>query len=259
MPLSPKKVIENQLITDRHGKPIKPLSQNATTIDVTVREVLTLGQDRKNKHTVYSSSAAILAPQETAYLISEEIIKVPDGYIAYVFLKNRLSQKGLLAFNTGIIDTGYHGPISTLVTNLSKIPAPIPILNKDCEEERAFFRIVFHEISNEQAVPAITRTHDYLEYKQQRVKELENIPKTFLDPEKTKEQINLELTDKLSNFLVGRMAVIITFLALLLGILPLGIKAYEAFENYPYPTKEHLQSLESRIKALEKKVRDTSD
>ncbi|MDV7398303.1 hypothetical protein RZS08_43265, partial [Arthrospira platensis SPKY1] len=93
--------------------------------------------------------------------------------MAYVFLKNRLSQKGLLAFNTGIIDPGFEGPVSTVMTNLSREA----ILLSSHGENSKFFRVVFHKMtlageltSNEK------RIYSYADYRKYRVSDLKTFP-----------------------------------------------------------------------------------
>lgn len=276
MPLLPEKVIELKLVRSRNGEQL-PIDKykDKSTVDITIRDVLIKGTGR-TKDTVCITSAAILKPQESAYLISEEFIHVPKGYVAYVFLKNRLSQRGLLAFNTGIIDSDYHGPISTLVTNLANEDMPIPMRVKNGkinEEERAFFRVTFHKI-NKHTDGKITfsetftqeeyknqddkEKHDikYEKYKNWRAEELNTLPKSFLDPERIKNQVNLELTEKMASISLTRLGLLIGVLGLLFGLLPLAqthiTDTY--LDKYIKKDSVRLQELEKKVADLEKKL-----
>lgn len=140
MQISAQKAIEYGFVCDRNNKKITTDHSNKSSVDLSIREILF--KDEKNQ--VRSLGRTLLKPQDSAFVISEEILHVPEGFIAYVFLKNRLSQKGFLALNTGIIDSGYNGPISTLLINFSAVEEYLPIT--DSEQDKSFFRVVFHEI-----------------------------------------------------------------------------------------------------------------
>ena len=59
-------------------------------------------------------------PQGMVYVISKEKIKVPPNIIGFAHVKTALTQKGIMATNIGIIDSGYEGYLSTLLINFSK-------------------------------------------------------------------------------------------------------------------------------------------
>ncbi len=61
-----------------------------------------------------------IAPHETVILISEETVKIPNGYMGHALPKTGLSNKGILALSTGIVDPGYEGKISSTMVNFSK-------------------------------------------------------------------------------------------------------------------------------------------
>ncbi|ELS5808513.1 hypothetical protein ACXYUJ_20060 [Escherichia coli] len=123
MQISAQKAIEYGFVCDRNNNRITTDHSNKSSVDLSIREILF--KDEKNQ--VRSLGRTLLKPQDSAFVISEEILHVPEGFIAYVFLKNRLSQKGFLALNTGIIDSGYNGPISTLLINFSAVEEYLPI------------------------------------------------------------------------------------------------------------------------------------
>ncbi|EGQ9095996.1 hypothetical protein GA102_04855 [Vibrio alginolyticus] len=195
-----------------------------SSFDLEVREVLVKDD---HGHAVGNSSIENLQPQDSAYLISKQYIRVPKGYVAYVFLKNRMSQKGLLALNTGIIDQNYYGPISTLILNLSNRAASIP--DKDAPDDLSFFRVVFHKIdSNEQIdenaleFPTDAEAKDYQEYVRYRKLELLALPKTFLNAKEIENRIKDEVTNKTREFSINRLLSGVAIVGLLFALVPLG-------------------------------------
>ncbi|MDF3686341.1 hypothetical protein, partial [Enterobacter hormaechei] len=140
MQISAQKAIELGFVCNRKNKRITKDYSNKSSVDLTIREVLY----KDDKNNVQSLGRVILKPQDSVFVISEEILHVPEGFVAYVFLKNTLSKRGFLALNTGIIDSNYNGPISTLLINFSAVEEYLPITNN--EVDKSFFRVVFHEI-----------------------------------------------------------------------------------------------------------------
>ncbi|EPR7197177.1 TPA: hypothetical protein ACF1F5_005335, partial [Escherichia coli] len=229
-------------------------------VDLSIREILF--KDEKNH--VRSLGRTLLKPQDSAFVISEEILHVPEGFIAYVFLKNRLSQKGFLALNTGIIDSGYNGPISTLLINFSAVEEYLPVT--DSEQDKSFFRVVFHEIEknpNYQPASAVPSSYDvieqYNEYRSYRVSDISNFPKTFLEPVVLKEQISKELTEKLSIISITKIGTMIAVVGLFLSLISFGRDYYfsEKFDLNEF-NQYKLQS-ESKIKQLEEQLEIVKD
>lgn len=61
-----------------------------------------------------------LLPQGLVTVISEEELHVPSCLLAIATVKNGLSQKGVLALNIGLIDSGWTGPINSTIINFGK-------------------------------------------------------------------------------------------------------------------------------------------
>ncbi|MGF1872450.1 dCTP deaminase domain-containing protein [Photobacterium indicum] len=265
MQLDPQEAINYGFVTDRNGNRISSSDYSCkSSVDLNIREVLV--KDRKNDR-VIRSPGAVLGPQESAYLISEEYINVPDGYVAYVFLKNRLSQNGLLAFNTGIIDSGYYGPISTLIINLSQIDQPVPDMSMRIG--RAFFRVVFQKIGQEDSsfTPIFnSEKKDYEKYCSFRQGELINLPRNFLDPEKLKKEIDSELTEKISSFSIMRLGLVVATVGILLSLLPLG-RDYYFSEKFDFlsiryeseQAKEDVSELKEEVSRLKLSLLNLTD
>lgn len=269
MQVSAKYAVDSGFIRDRNNQKLPAANfDGKSSIDLKMRDILY----KDEKENIRDLPRVILKPQDSAYIISEEIIHVPEGYIAYVFLKNRLSQKGFLALNTGIIDSNYSGPISTLLINFSKNDQYLPVSKND--SDKAFFRVVFHEIGDsapksckykknpETYVPNI----EYEKYFNYRKEEIANIPKTFLEPTMLKEQISKELTEKLSSISLAKIGMLITIVGLLLSIIPISRDYYFA-EKYDLSainadklhTEEKINGLENEISTLKIKIASLED
>src|SRR5260221_11534428 len=89
----------------------RPGAANASSYDLTVAKIVIGGK-------AYDPPKAV-APQQVVILISQEVIKIPPGHLAYAMPKNRLCNEGILCLNTGIVDPGYEGPLSTIAINFS--------------------------------------------------------------------------------------------------------------------------------------------
>lgn len=266
MQISAQKAIEYGFVCDRNNDRITTDHSNKSSVDLSIREILF--KDEKNQ--VRSLGRTLLKPQDSAFVISEEILHVPEGFIAYVFLKNRLSQKGFLALNTGIIDSGYNGPISTLLINFSAVEEYLPIT--DSEQDKSFFRVVFHEIErnpNYQPIPPVPGSYDvaakYNTYRSYRVSDITKFPKTFLEPVILKEQISKELTEKLSSISIAKIGMVIAFVGLFLSLIPFGRDYYFAekfdlneFNQYKLQSEAKIKELEEQLEIVKDKIDTTN-
>ncbi|CAH7008835.1 dUTPase domain-containing protein [Vibrio chagasii] len=241
-----------------------------SSFDIEVKEVLVKDE---NDHIKGEPSVQKLQPQDSAYIISKQYIRVPKGYVAYVFLKNRMSQRGLLALNTGIIDQNYYGPISTLILNLSKLPASIP--DHTTPNDLSFFRVVFHKIDSNTPIdesrlefPPESKAYEYQKYVSYRHRELTALPKTFLNAEEIENRIKSEVTEKTKEFSINRLLGGVAIIGLLLTLVPIGRdslfswqfdfnKITEQSIKNEYEAKilkMEVDSLKSEISALKKSI-----
>lgn len=212
-----------------------------SSIDLHVRTIISKNDDGN----VATSDSHKLKPQEMVSLVSSEIIDVRPGYVAYVFLKNRLSQKGMLALNTGIVDSGFKGPLSTLVTNFST-------KEFDIDSEQEFFRVVFHKLENfdEKNIKAVKpRVYDYYTYLKYKIEDISRLPKYFLNRDLLKTQIAEEVASKAAEIKLGKAAIWLSVsLALITIIAPITISKYELLVT------EKQKALELKIEVLTKRI-----
>lgn len=226
MQVSAVDAINKKMVIGRNGDTLNGKDYlGCSSVDLSLRSVLIrsnegkqiLDADGRVLNGVTISKHSRIQPQETVYIISEEIINVPAGYVAYVFLKNRFSQKGLLAFNTGIVDGGFKGPISTLLTNISAEEIDLKTVN-----DGNFFRVVFHKIDmNNIDIQNVTKSsYSYDVYLNYKAEELLCLPRYFQNPDKIKSQIEKSLNEKALNFGVMRLGLIIGFAGVLMVLVP---------------------------------------
>ncbi|RJT16057.1 dCTP deaminase domain-containing protein [Rahnella inusitata] len=257
MQLSAIEAIRLGFVRDKNGNLLDPtLYTNNSSIDLTVGEVVFKDENGE----FITGTGTTIDPQQSMLIISDEIINVPSDYIAYVFLKNRLSQRGLLALNTGIIDSNYTGPISTLIINFSNVNAAIPSgRNRD---EREFFRVVFHKIdSSPLALPNIERqvlykNKKYNSYKKRVTKNLKSLPKTFLEPTVLKTQIKKEIYEKISEFSLVKVGLMIAAIGLFFTLIS-GVK--DLWFGWKYDVEKNIseqQKYEIKINGLNADVED---
>ena len=257
MQLDSKEAVRLGFVRDKSGNILNSSDYDKTSsVDITIGEVLYKDKDGS----ITSGKHTTLRPQESLVIISNEIIHVPKDHVAYVFLKNNLSQQGLLALNTGIIDADYVGPISTVIINFSNVNASIP--SGVSKYEKDFFRVVFHKIDSNstsslspQNPPSVNfTTQNYDNYKDKKIASLKNLPKTFLEPSFLKQKIQDELFSKLSDFSMIRIGLVIGALGVCFTILPM-VKDYVF--NWQFDIKDAVVSQkENQIKIdnLEKDV-----
>lgn len=79
-----------------------------------------------------------LHPQSIVWVISKETISLPPNTTAIAHIRTSWCSVGVLALNTGIIDPGWNGPISTPLINFGKTTQLIRYGDE-------FLRVTFHE------------------------------------------------------------------------------------------------------------------
>ncbi|HDX6592528.1 TPA: hypothetical protein RPM74_004804, partial [Escherichia coli] len=95
---------------------------------------------------------------------------------------------------------------------------------------------------------------DYEAYKNKKINDLKNLPKTFLEPMFLQKKIQDELYSKLSEFSMVRLGLIIAALGLCFTILPM---VRDWIFNWQYDVKDTIITLKEnklKIESLEKDV-----
>lgn len=100
--------------------------------DIRIEKIITINGKEKTSYKI--------KPNSMATAISKEFVKLPNNIIGHAYVKTRLSQKGIMANNIGLIDTEYEGQLSTVLVNFGKTDF---LFN----ENDAVLRITFTEIN----------------------------------------------------------------------------------------------------------------
>ncbi|ALS97174.1 dCTP deaminase domain-containing protein [Lacimicrobium alkaliphilum] len=250
MQLSAFDAVNDGFIVDFNGEKLNPFDyRGKASVDLGIKEILL--KDSEESNFIECREKYIIRPQETVCVISRERVVVPENHVAYVFLKNRLSQMGLFSFNTGIIDPGFDGPVSTVMTNLSR--ESIELSNN--QDNHLFFRVVFHKMTNSgELTNSEKRKYSYRKYKEYRISDLKKFPYHFLDPSKIKAEVDKSLTDK-AGFISNRKFAIISFIfAAFLTILPIVVSVAIQVTNDKFQVnKDEINKIKTEIENLKNK------
>jgi deoxycytidine triphosphate deaminase len=151
-----------------------------------------------------------LKPQGIAAVISTEIIKLPTNICAYASVKTTLCREGVLAINTGVVDPGWEGPLSSIVLNFGK----------DIYRLRAgepFIRLTFHFIDD--LHQPLSAPHEREKYEAQiRQKFSKRLADNFMNldaaAQKGSEQLNRDMKAMLFKYvpMAAVMLALLTFL-----------------------------------------------
>jgi len=114
-----------------------------------------------------------LPPQGMAVIISDEEVDLPAEVCGLAMPKTTLCKAGLLCLNTGIVDAGYRGWISSTVINFTNKPITL-------QKGEVFLRLIFHEIKTPQPVERGSgkKIEDYVACVAEKAN---NYPATFMD------------------------------------------------------------------------------
>ena len=93
-----------------------------------------------------------LLPEEYVLVSTFETIKVPNDLMAILYPRSSVNRKGLSVDLTGIIDSGYEGPLTLPIRNNTRSQVI------QLHPGERFCQIVFEELSHE-VVPRKSRWH----------------------------------------------------------------------------------------------------
>ncbi|MFI5160727.1 MAG: dCTP deaminase domain-containing protein [Sphingobacteriales bacterium] len=99
----------------------------------------------------------VLPPHGMIMVVSKESFALPDNIVGYTTVKNRLSISGVLAINIGIVDSGYKGPISSVLINFGKE-------SFDVNLNETFMRMTFHKFTQPTTLRALSARNQYTDF-----------------------------------------------------------------------------------------------
>jgi deoxycytidine triphosphate deaminase len=222
----------------------------AASYNLTAGKVFVRGKER--------SLPCTIGPQQMCVIVSRETVKVPVGYVGYAMPKTGLCFKGVLCLNTGIIDPGYDGRLSTVAINFDK---------EECEIEdgEQFLRLVVHRLADMTAVDPEREKSDEA-YLEERKQDSKKFPLTFLDVPGQFQKIADKILGRQTNQVLFMLAV----LAAVLGFITLGtwvwsesrvastVERYVSFATGSTPSgvlERRLRAMQAQLDFLRDKVK----
>lgn len=169
-----------------------------------------------------------IPPNGLVIAISKEEITLPKNIIGFAHIKTSLSQKGILAINTGIIDPEYKGHISTVLINYSSEERPL-------KEDDSILRLTFHYINPNSKTKSKPQTSNYKGYRDDVYEKSEVLDETFINQQK--------IIDSAKRSILKTLWFQVLAFGTLIGIIT-------AIWNYAYNTKfnkTEIEMLESKI------------
>jgi len=151
----------------------------------------------------------LIKPQEMLLIVFADEVRMPHNCFGIAFPKTEQSRKGLHILNTGIVDPGYEGLLSTVVLNYSAKAIEI-------RENDIFMRIAIFRNAN-----AYTSKNFEIEnenYYQMVINNAKKYPDTFMDIQKQVKEISEEVSSRMLNKLMMYIAVLTFFVSLIVSI-----------------------------------------
>jgi dUTPase len=208
----------------------------ASTYDLSVGDIILAGGK------MCEASTYDLKPGGMVRVVSKESLALPDSITGHVLLKNDLCTNCVLAINIGIVDPGFHGPISSTLINFGRADFPV-------KKGKEFLRVSF--LHSPQSSMASEQRYDretYLKRAKQEV--LAYSGSTFLNMDATIEEAKKRAFDSFKKFLliyVTGLGMLIAFLAI---FAPLGASLVDK-----YLTRDEQRSTQVE-QLVEQKIED---
>lgn len=207
---------------------------NYTSYDLTIDSFI----DSDGK--ISDQSGYELKPQEIIWVVSTEFIRMPFDVTGHVFIVTNLCNNGLLALNTGIVDPGWHGPISTAIINFSNQTYYL-------RRGEGFLRLSFHEHARLSDIQvSLNYKTDYIEEKKKLA--IEKFGRKFLSIE--------DITKEVSQKVVGGFKEKIAFWIIIFTFAFGFLSVFVSVISYAVPSifgvgGGQYEKLERRIQDLE--------
>lgn len=162
-----------------------------------------------NRHDVI-----VIEPRGMVLCVSKETFTLPPDVLAHTTLRNSLSLQGLLALNVGIVDPGFHAPLSSVLINFGA-------KRKTLKVGDSFLRITFEKLPEPSELKPIWYTRE--EYVRTRIAEArEALDSTFLSFDQLAESVTTAVEQKLARRLLGILLTVIAIVGIVSALPFLG-------------------------------------
>ncbi|MBP1631396.1 MAG: hypothetical protein H6Q15_2289 [Bacteroidetes bacterium] len=175
-----------------------------------------------------------IQPNTMVVIISKEKIELPYNIIGHAYVKTRLSQKGIMANNIGIVDPGYVGPLSTVLINFGKEPFQI-------DQNVAFLRITFTTFNTPTANCQLEYgTFERQAYeKDRRIEAMSYLGNSFINIDR--------IFSKLKTDLIKLGGKIVLVLSLVFAGISTALSAYQSYKSENDILKENVENLQKQV------------
>jgi len=231
MPLTGKEIFDQGFIPDGTQAQIRDASY-----DLSVDRVIRGGKEN-------TENVLRIMPQEIVILVSRETVSVKPGHVGYAMPKTTLCNRGILALNTGIVDPGYKGKLSSTAINFCAEPVEL-------KRGESFLRLVFHKLTKEVSTENIIPDDAYMK---DRRYDSKFYPDTFLNLHKTIEEISNKIVAKETN----RLLTVLTWATVLIGIFAVVVAIYTLV--FPDIHERKLSDQSRRIEKMTDTIRELEE
>ena len=144
MILSDKKIKELLATQELDISPLDPLAiqpasidcklgSHFLTVDDTQIEDGMLSFDKEIKYREIHNNSIVLPAKSFILATTEEYIKIPNGYSAFVEGRSSIGRMGLFIQNAGWVDSGFEGNITLELYNANSLPIKLTAGKRICQ------------------------------------------------------------------------------------------------------------------------------
>jgi len=182
------------------GKEISSIIQNNDGIERDASLDFKIECFIKNGKVIRKTKITI-KPQEMFIVVLKGQVTLPKNCIGIAFPKTSLCEEGIHVLNTGIIDPGYKGYLSTVAINFSNQTRAIT-------KDDVYIRLMIYR--NRSNYGDNIKECDYETYLDKRIEESKEYPDTFLDVPRQVKDLSLKMANTISSNLTNRILIILT-------------------------------------------------
>lgn len=197
-----------------------------------------------------STISTKLQPQAVAILTSAETVEVKPGYIGYVFPKTSLCNEGIHVLNTGIVDPGFKGKLTTIALNFNGDPQLLAVGDP-------FLRVVFHPLESNKLDVSVGSLSDKALRKDVQKRSIK-YPNSFLDMPEQLRKVTGDITQRSMNSLLFVLTIFTVIFAVFAYIGPslsqFAPGYWEAVEQSNDETDRRLEELAQEMRGLTNQI-----
>lgn len=242
MILSNKDIKNHQIIEDGEKENYK-----SSSYDLRIGQIIN-ADGQKVLHGDVDSF--VLNAQGFVYVVSQEKIDLRNKNITGIAtIRTSDASRGILATNIGLVDPGYHGPLSSILINFGKDSVVIG-------KGDIFLRVTFHQNTEQKKILDVKSFPDEESYiRNIQDKASSYMGADFLGLGNMEGRINQTIRQDVFPELRGRMlAVAGLILTLILAVPPVVESLYDKLSQKDEVSTQDIEALENKIERLENHI-----